>query len=126
MLQAEPIREEEHRAFVRSLDRRGDRLYRLVKEEGVAVGVFDLTQIDPKTSSAHIGIYTDPQTRGKGKVVMDALLHEAFARQKLDRLIAEVFEENERAIRLYRHYGFEVVGKVRYHDRELLRMVKEL
>ncbi len=126
MLRTKPIREEEHRTFVRSLDRRGDRLYRLVKERGVPVGVFDLTQIDHQASSAHIGIYTDPETRGKGKVVMDALLHEAFARQKLDRLIAEVFEENERAIRLYRHYGFEVVGKVRYHDRELLRMVKEL
>ena len=126
MFQTEPIREEEHRTFVRSLDRRGDRLYRLVKERGVPVGVFDLTQIDHRASGAYIGIYTDPETRGKGKVVMDALLHEAFARQKLDRLIAEVFEENERAIRLYRHYGFEVVGKVRYHDRELLRMVKEL
>jgi len=126
MFQTEPIREEKHRAFVRSLDQRGDRLYRLVKERGVPVGVFDLTQIDCRSSSAHIGIYTDPDTRGKGKVVMEALLHEAFARQKLDRLIAEVFAENERAIRLYRYYGFRIVEKMRYDERELLRMIKEL
>lgn len=110
MLHKEPIGEAEHFAFVENLRNRTDRRYFLVSYESRPIGVVDLTGIDRQKQQAHIGLYAAPTEKGVGALLMRTLLRQARA-MGIKRLIAEVFESNEKAIGLYRRFGFEQRGE---------------
>lgn len=61
-----------------------------------------------------VGVFVDPQVRGREAGVADALLDAvvAWARdeQRLDRLYLHVREDNPRAAAFYRRYGFVATG----------------
>ena len=96
-----PISLEEHLKYIESLPLRKDRLYFLVKELNRAIGVIDFTSIDYKQSRADIGIYSRPDERGVGTKLMSAIVEYGFKT-----LVAEVLENNYRAIKLYKKFGF--------------------
>ena len=96
-----PISLEEHLKYIESLPLRKDRLYFLVKELNRAIGVIDFTSIDYKQSRADIGIYSRPDERGIGAKLMSAIVAYGFKT-----LVAEVLENNYRAIKLYKKFGF--------------------
>ncbi|WP_262850774.1 GNAT family N-acetyltransferase [Mumia quercus] len=62
-----------------------------------------------------VGVFVDPQVRGRGAGVAEALLDAvvAWARdeQGLDRLHLHVHEDNPRAAAFYRRYGFVATGE---------------
>jgi UDP-2,4-diacetamido-2,4,6-trideoxy-beta-L-altropyranose hydrolase/UDP-4-amino-4,6-dideoxy-N-acetyl-beta-L-altrosamine N-acetyltransferase len=106
MFHKEPIALEDHLAFIERLPLICDRAYFLVKELNEAVGVVDLTRIDYKSRSAHIGLYADPALKGKGDLLMRVLIDYAKKQLRLRRLIAEVYADNKPALALYRRFGF--------------------
>ena len=55
-------------------------------------------------------LYAAPGEKGVGALLMRALLHKART-MGITRLIAEVFESNDRAVGLYRRFGFEKRGE---------------
>ncbi|NPA28714.1 MAG: UDP-2,4-diacetamido-2,4,6-trideoxy-beta-L-altropyranose hydrolase [Epsilonproteobacteria bacterium] len=125
MFNKKPVGWEEHLAFLERLDGRNDRKYRLVYENESPIGVVDLTKIDHEEGSAHIGLYADPSRRGKGKALMGALVHEAL-KLGVTRLIAEVYESNEKARRLYDLCGFTVTRRRMEAKENLLVMEREI
>lgn len=60
-----------------------------------------------------VGVYVTPAYRGASLRVTDALLDAVvdWAAQRSDRLLLQVHEQNERAIRSYRRRGFVETGR---------------
>uniref|UniRef100_A0A7V4NG82 N-acetyltransferase n=1 Tax=Fervidobacterium pennivorans TaxID=93466 RepID=A0A7V4NG82_FERPE len=79
---------------------------------------FDLRVIN---KNAYITFYVTPQYRGKGigKLMLRKALEFAFKELNLHRITAEVYEYNERSLRLLESLGFKKEGILReakYHD----------
>ncbi len=122
MYRDSPIKPDEHLRFIDTLKNRKDRLYFLVKTKGKPIGVIDLTEIDNSKKSANFGIYADPALRGKGGVLMHTLIAYAFGKLKLQKLIAEVFIDNKKAIGLYKRFGFQEVKIIEKNGQKLTTM----
>ena len=98
---------EDHLNYIESLKERRDRLYFLVKQNSNPIGVIDFTGIDFKNRCSEFGIFANPKLKGMGRVLMKVILDYAFSVLKIDRLISEVLEDNQRAIQLYERYNFK-------------------
>lgn len=88
----------------------------LVAERGgVVLGHAGLFTASPSLRRRHaaglgIAVAADAQGRGVGSALMQALIDYADGWVQLLRIELTVFTDNERAIRLYRGFGFEVEG----------------
>lgn len=109
MFTQEEITLSDHLCYINSLPDRKDRLYFLVKQHHEAIGVIDFTNI--QNDQADIGLYAKPYLRGVGKILMHAIITYGFTELKVHRLISEVFEYNEAAIKLYKKFGFQLKDK---------------
>lgn len=81
---------------------------------GVVVGNLGLTRLT-RPRRAHVGeigmaVRDDWQGKGVGSALMQAALYLADNWLGLRRLELNVYADNERAIALYRKFGFEVEG----------------
>lgn len=85
----------------------------IIEIEGVAAGMFCLDSQEARLKLRHLHIDTDFQGRGIGTAVLTMGRDLAHTQRKPFDL--EVLENNERAIRLYRHFGFEASGEVLVH-----------
>jgi len=109
----------------------GDEIYVVAEWAGHVVGSCTITRDGPGPGSeeshvGRLGILVDRNHRGKG--VGTALLESALgaARSKFDVVYLTVFSVNERALHLYRRFGFAVCGHLpavvkrgdRYYDEE--------
>jgi putative acetyltransferase len=65
-------------------------------------------------ASLGMTVRTEYQGKGVGKELMENILDLADNWLMLVRIELDVTEDNERAIRLYRSFGFEVEGKKKY------------
>ena len=97
---------EEHLDFIDSLKTIKDKLYFLVKKNNIYIGVIDFTQIKPN-ESLHMGIYTNPDLKGYGKILLETIIYFSFEILKVEKIFSEVYFENERAFSLYKIYGFK-------------------
>ncbi len=107
MIIKEKIELENHLKFIDILSSRVDKKYFLVKQNGKAIGVIDFTNINQ--SSTEFGLYTNPNLRRIGKVLMNLILDYAFETLKVQKLIAYVSKDNSIAIKLYYKYGFKEI-----------------
>ncbi len=107
------ISKEEHRNFLLSL--RGDttKLYWLVRDSSDYLGVVSLRDINPLHRRAYGGLYSNPDMRGKGKILGKLLMKVAFDILTLHTLRMEVIETNEKAKKLYKDLGFRGEGILR-------------
>ncbi len=120
MLHRNEISMEEHLRFVESLKSRVDRRYFLVQREDEYIGVIDFTGITG--ISTEIGIYANPDMRGVGEALMNALIEYTRSKLKVTTLIATVFTDNERAKHLYEKFDFVETNRTAYEKREMIRM----
>ena len=94
------------------------------------MGMFRRFRIKTKHVATVFGVYVDPAARGRGiaRQLMQALLDEIARLPEIVKLELTVNTENPVALRLYRHFGFEIVGTVhlglkigeRYYDEYLM------
>jgi diamine N-acetyltransferase len=80
------------------------------------VGVVYLLNIDWISRSCDFGIYvgtTAAQGKGAGKFATSAVLRHAFDDMNLRRIDLSALANNERALRLYRKFGFKEEGRAR-------------
>ena len=94
------------------------------------MGMFRRFRIKTKHVATVFGVYVDPAARGRGiaRQLMQALLDEIACLPEIVKLELTVNTENPVALRLYRHFGFEIVGTVhlglkigeRYYDEYLM------
>ncbi|MFB3786174.1 MAG: UDP-4-amino-4,6-dideoxy-N-acetyl-beta-L-altrosamine N-acetyltransferase [bacterium] len=84
-------------------------------EAGHPIGYTLLKNLDHKNRQAEIGLHLDPafQGQGYGTNAFRALIRFGFEELNLHRLALQVFDFNERAIRMYEKLGFRVEGRLR-------------
>lgn len=108
------ITEEEHKSFIDKLKRDRNNIYWLIKDKfNRSIGVIALKNINYDNDQAHIGIYKNPAKYKylyeQGKNLMEMLMHIAFKKFGIRKLLAEVFSENIKAINLYKKSGFKII-----------------
>jgi len=109
MFTKELISLENHLNYIETLVDKKDRVYFMLKEEGKAIGVIDFTNISK--NKANIGLYAKPFLKGKGEILMSTILDYGFNVLKVKTLISEVLNSNQSAIRLYKKFNFQEIGR---------------
>ena len=113
---------DEHLAYINSLQEKEDRVYFLVKQYGKPIGVIDITNIDNKNLKAEIGLYANPMLKGVGSLLMNSLIKYSFENLKLKKIVAKVFEENIRAIKLYKKFNFIKISEENVNNKKVICM----
>lgn len=114
---------EDHLRFIDLLGSKTDRCYFLVQQDAQYLGVVDLTNIQPE--SAELGIYANPTMRGVGNILMDALITHATT-LGISKLIANVFINNVRALRLYQEFGFIKTNQTKHTHKKMITLERIL
>lgn len=121
MYTQDDINLESHLNFIDSLKNSKDKLYFLVKKDNIYIGVIDFTQIKPN-ESLHMGIYTNPDLKGYGKILLETIIYFSFEILKVEKIFSEVYFENERAFSLYKIYGFKEYSYKILNDKKVICM----
>jgi UDP-4-amino-4,6-dideoxy-N-acetyl-beta-L-altrosamine N-acetyltransferase len=125
------ISKEEHLQFIKNLKKDNKNFYWLVEcdfnlSDKQYIGVISLNKVDFINKHAYLGIYSNPQLKGIGKILMEALKKIAFDIMKLHTLKLEVLETNKHAIEFYKKHGFKKEGKLKefvYKDRKWIDVI---
>jgi UDP-4-amino-4,6-dideoxy-N-acetyl-beta-L-altrosamine N-acetyltransferase len=114
------ISSKEHLEFIKCLKYKDDKKYFLIKINDQYIGVIDYINISQ--SGTEFGIYSNPNIKGYGKKLMNTLCQYAFNKLKVDRLIAEVYSNNDNAIRLYKTFNFLEFKRQTDETKEIIYM----
>lgn len=117
-----PISLKEHLGFIDTLKSSTDRYYFLVFQGREPIGVIYFTNIDMQKKIAHFGLYGNPERKGRGMVLMERIVTYAFKIMDLNRLIAEVFSDNVKALHLYKQFGFCQFAGTTYKGQTVLQL----
>ena len=109
MYSQEEIELNDHLNFIESLKSRKDKLYFLVKKDKEYIGVIDFTEIIEE-ESLHMGIYTNPNIKGNGKILLNKIIEYSFDNLKVKKIYSEVFSQNNKAYELYEKYNFKDIS----------------
>ncbi|MDO8488559.1 MAG: UDP-4-amino-4,6-dideoxy-N-acetyl-beta-L-altrosamine N-acetyltransferase, partial [Candidatus Omnitrophota bacterium] len=74
------------------------------------LGVIYLNEFDIRNKHAYLGIYTNPDSGFKGRMLMECLKWLSFNKAKLHTIKLEVIKKNKKALRFYKKSGFEIEG----------------
>ena len=121
MYNQDEIKFEEHLSFIDSLKSRKDKLYFLVKKEDDFIGVIDFTQLVNK-ESVHMGIYSNPNINGNGKILLNKIIDYSFNNLKVKRVFSEVFAENDKAYNLYKKFNFKAISEKIVNNKKVICM----
>ena len=122
MYNTDPISEEEHFTFIRTLKLDTTKQYFLVSHKEAYIGVICFTDIDSKSNMAKLGIYSNPSLKGNGKMLMDSICEYSFNILNLHKIVAEVFANNQMAINLYHHFNFQKIAEHLLHNKKIIYM----
>lgn len=95
--------------------------FSLVAEiDNKVVGQFGLHTFPHRPRRRHaasigMGVHDDWQGKGVGKKLLETAIDLAENWLNITRLELEVYTDNERAIKLYERFGFEIEGTLRQH-----------
>lgn len=109
-----------HLHFIESLKERVDKKYFLIKEDSLAIGVIDFINIH--NHEAELGIYSNPELRGYGTLLLNEICKYAFQVLNIKVLKAEVYSVNNAAIQLYKKFNFQEVNKKKREKKEIIIM----
>jgi len=110
----------EHLKFIDTLEFATDKQYFLVSFGKKEIGVINFVNISKK--SCEIGIYANPKLHGVGDIIMSAIINFAFEKLKVKKLRAEVFADNDKAIKLYKRFGFGSISQKVYENKTVIIM----
>ena len=102
---------ENHLKYIESLKNSKYKKYFLVKELNEYIGTIDFTEIDLDKKEAHLGLYAKPNLRGVGDILMNSIIDYAFNFLGVKVLKLEVLKDNIKAIKLYKRFGFSIMGE---------------
>ena len=120
MYNQEDISLENHLKFIDSLKSNKDKLYFLLKESGECIGVIDFYNF--KDNSCDIGLYQNPNLKGRGQNIMNTICKYAFGYLNLRNIFAEVIISNTKAYDLYHQFGFKIVKELNINEYNIYRM----
>ncbi|MGG7073923.1 UDP-4-amino-4,6-dideoxy-N-acetyl-beta-L-altrosamine N-acetyltransferase [Campylobacter sp. 9BO] len=99
----------EHLNFIESLKNAKNKRYFLLKDSEKFIGMIDF--VDICSDICEFGVYANPSIKAQGKTLLHTILGYGFLGLNVSQINAYAFNENERAIRLYADFGFEMVKK---------------
>ena len=108
---------DDHLNFIESLKKRDDKKYFLVKENALNIGVIDFINITKY--EAELGIYSNPDLKGYGTLLLSEICTYAIETLKVQVLKAEVYKTNVPAIQLYQKFNFE---EIQSENKEIIYM----
>ncbi|TKX34358.1 UDP-4-amino-4,6-dideoxy-N-acetyl-beta-L-altrosamine N-acetyltransferase [Campylobacter taeniopygiae] len=97
---------QEHKNFIHNLKQDMSKKYFLVFKDKEAIGVIDFVNI--KKESCYFGLYARPDLKGVGQILMDEVKKYAFEILKMKTLKAQVFKNNDKALKLYLNNDFKI------------------
>jgi len=102
------IKSEEHQEFIHKLKNEVcQRYWAIFDERRCHVGSFSLTNIDHIAGTSYLGMFKNPEcTRKKIGDILIAMIIDEAKKIGIKKLLLEVFENNEAAIRVYKKNGF--------------------
>ena len=104
---------EEHNNFMMKLKEDSRNIYWLAKSKDEYKGVIYLARLDFNNRNGYFGIYSNPYLKGVGNLLEECLIKVAFDIACLHTLKLEVIEDNEKALKLYKRFGFEKEGELK-------------
>ncbi len=119
MLTQHDISKEEHSRWLGRLRDENDYKFWVAFSGDVPIGAAYLHDIDYEASDSEWGFYiAEDGYRGKGlsRDILIKLLDEAFGRMNLKTLVTKVISGNERALGIYRKFGFREIGRMPFKD----------
>lgn len=120
MYDSDDITLQNHMLFIEHLKDSSDKLYFLIQKDGEYIGVVDFTNINEQ--SCDFGLYSNPKLKGIGDVLLDSICKYAFENLNINKLYAEVFTKNEKAIHLYDKFNFKEIEKKLINNKEVICM----
>jgi UDP-4-amino-4,6-dideoxy-N-acetyl-beta-L-altrosamine N-acetyltransferase len=94
----------EHLNFINSLKKIQNKKYFLLDDIGVVYFII-------KDNLVEIGLYKNPNKKKVGTKLMEFALNYAFEILKAKKIVLFVYENNKKAINLYKKFGFKTVDK---------------
>jgi len=85
----------------------------ICKLDDEVVGLIDLFDFDPKNKRAGLGIViknSDNYNQGIGNEAINLLINYAFSSLDIHQIFANVIEDNEASLHVFKKLGFEQVG----------------
>ncbi len=122
MYNSDIILKEEHFLFIESLKSNRAKQYFLVSSKDQLIGVICFTDIDIVIKASEFGIFSNPNLKGNGTILMKTICRYAFRILNLHTIIAEVFIDNQKAINLYRNFHFQKIGENFHKNKQVICM----
>ncbi len=103
------------------------KLYKIEEDDSKIVGYLILDLLYERMELIQIEVLKEKQNQGYGKKMLDYML-ELARESKVQNITLEVRMDNEKAIHLYKKYGFQEVGirKNYYHDQDGILMERKM
>ena len=111
-----------HLAFIDSLKNALDKIYFLVKQDDLYIGVIDFTNVDNHLKVSEFGLYANIKLKGMGNILLNSICEYGFNTLQLQRLKAEVYRENGKAVTLYKKFNFKETGTKIINNKEVICM----
>lgn len=118
------ISKDSHLSFIDNLKHKKNDIFFLVSEKDKNLGVIYFNYVENENKSCYFGLYANPFEKiiGVGRILEEECIKYAFDILKLTRLKLEVFEDNERAMKLYKKYRFQSVDEKIVNDKKVICM----
>jgi len=111
----------DHLTYIDSLKNKSDRVYFLLKSENNYLGIVDLTEIK-KEKNAELGIYMNPELKGYGTLLMNKIVEYSFNELNIEILKTKVYDDNIKAIKLYKKFNFKTIDDIEDENGKLYCM----
>ncbi|MBN2729134.1 MAG: GNAT family N-acetyltransferase [Bacteroidales bacterium] len=111
--------EEEEKEWISNILKNKNNILLVVEQDGDLIGNISITQSLTSKSShvSELSINVDKKYRNKGigKMMMDIALKKVAECSDIKKIVLQVFCTNERAISLYKKFGFKEEGIFKQH-----------
>lgn len=113
---------DEHIKFIDNLRVNKDKIYFLITKGSEDIGVINFAKKDGE--ALYFGLYANPDInmQGVGGILMSVAIEYAFNEEKYKKIQLEVYRDNERAINLYKNYGFNITKEKIVNNKTVICM----
>lgn len=127
MLSQEYITEEEHFNWLDNLQKDKSKKFWVVFVEKTPIGTVNLNKINKETLTSYWGFYIGEQSyrnKGYGKKILFKLLKIFFEDMGFQTLYTEVLSKNEKALGIYKKFGFMEKEEINNNCKENFEKIK--
>lgn len=106
------------RKWLKKINSTDDNLYWIIEIDNVSIGVISINKIDELNKKCTWGYYignTSFRGRGIARSLECNIYDYVFDKLKLNKLCSEVFEFNDKVVKIHEKFGSEIEGMLKDH-----------